>query len=323
MRVVLSGATGFLGSAVLARLGAHGAPGAPRTRERPGTAQELTVRAFTRRHVALPAGVEQVHADLARPETLAGVCEGADVLVNAASHVGSDEQQCNLVNDLGTAALMEEARRAGVRRVVHLSTTAVYGRGPHRGASVTDLGPAPGSAASRSRLAGETHALRQGALVLRAGLVTGEGDRWVVPALAELARRVPGLWLGGTGRLSLVAVEDLARLVTAAALRLPAAGGAVHHAVHPQPVRLRDLLRTLAALGLLPPLSGELTWQQCLSLMRANPGRIRERQLELLAQDHFYSGESLWDACRCDPGPGPLARLPGAAAWYRRQLGLV
>lgn len=319
MRVVLSGATGFIGSAVLARLSTHAAPG---NRERPGAAGELAVRALTRRHVALPAGVEQVHADLARPESLAGVCEGADVLVSAASHVGPDEQRCGLVNDVGTAALMEEARRAGVQRVLHLSTTAVYGRGPHRGANVTELEPAPGSAASRSRLAGETHALRQGALVLRAGLVTGEGDRWVVPALAELARRVPGLWLGGTGRLSLVAVEDLARLVTAAALRLPAAGGAVLHAVHPQPVRLRDLLRTLAGLGLLPPLSGELTWPECLSLMRANPGRIRERQLELLAQDHFYGGESLWDACRCDPGPGPLARLPGAAAWYRRQLGL-
>ncbi|MFC4494787.1 NAD-dependent epimerase/dehydratase family protein [Streptomyces ovatisporus] len=320
---MLSGATGFIGSAVLGRLTATGADGVPSTAEPgqpPEAAPELTVRALTRRHVPLPAGVEQVRADLARPESLSGVCAGADVLVNAASHVGSDEQQCELINDLGTAALMREAARAGVKRIVHLSTTAVYGRGPHRGAAVGDLEPAPVSPASRTRLAGETHALQRGAVVLRAGLVTGEGDRWVVPALAELTRRVPGYWMGGSGRLSLVAVEDLARLVTGAVLRLPRTGGAVHHAVHPRPVRLRDLLETLASLNVLPPLSGELTWQECLSLLRANPGRIRERQLALLAQDHFYRGESLWEACRCDPGPGPLARLSGAAGWYRRQL---
>ncbi|HEV7626249.1 MAG TPA: NAD-dependent epimerase/dehydratase family protein, partial [Streptomyces sp.] len=222
------------------------------------------------------------------------------------------------------AALMEEAARAGVRRIVHLSTTAVYGRGPHRGAAVGELDPAPGSPASRTRLAGEAHALRQGALVLRAGLVTGAGDRWVVPALAELTRRVPGYWMGGRALMSMIAVEDLANLIASAALGSPSgeppAVHGIHHAVHPEPVRNRDLLDALASLGVLPPVSGELTWQQCVSLMSENPGRISERQLTLLARDHFYSADSLWRDCECDPGPGPLARLTDAAHWYRTHL---
>lgn len=300
LRVVLTGASGFIGSAVLRRL----------------TGQDVTVRALTRRDHPLPPGVEQLRADLARPESLAGVCSRADVLVHAASHVGPDEQQNVQINDLGTAALMEEAARAGVRRVLQLSTTAVYGRGPHRGESVGELEPAPGSATSRTRLVGEKHALDRGALVLRAGLVTGAGDRWVVPALAELARRAPGYWRGGRARLSLIAVEDLARAVTRAALA-PTDVRGVQHAVHPEPVRLRDLLDSLASLGLVPPLSGELTWQQCLSRMSEHPGRIGERQLRLLAFDHFYCGRSLWRLCELDPGPGPLARLADAAEWYR------
>jgi len=314
LRVVMTGATGFIGSAVLRRL----------TDPVVLAEHKVSVRALTRRHVPLPPGVEQVSADLTRPESLSGVCSGAEVLVHAASHVGSDEQLCLQVNDLGTAALMQEAARAGVKRIVQLSTTAVYGRGPHRDATVTDLEPAPGSVTSRTRLAGEAHALDHGALVLRAGLVTGAGDRWVVPALAELARRVPGYWMAGESRLSMIAVEDLARLITATALRLPAGGAiaaqGIHHAVHPEPVRSRDLLDVLASLDVLPPVSGELTWQECLSLMEKNPGRISARQLTLLAQDHFYSGEFLWDACRIDPGPGPLARLTGAAGWYRSML---
>jgi nucleoside-diphosphate-sugar epimerase len=309
LRVLLTGASGFIGSAVLRRL----------------TRQDVDVRALTRRKHPLPAEVEEVHADLARPETLEGICAGVHVLVHAASHVGSDEQLCTQINDMGTAALMREARRAGVERVVQLSTTAVYGRGPHRGAAVGDLEPDPGSPASRSRLAGEAHALRHGALVLRAGLITGAGDRWLVPALAELAHRVPGYWRGGQAKLSLIDVEDLARIVIRAALRIPGTGRSsapvqgIHHAVHPTPVRSRELMDTLAELGVLPSVSGELTWRECLALLQEHPGRISERQLTLLAFDHHYA-TGLWQACESAPGAGPLAALAEAAPWYRTHL---
>ncbi|SCK57017.1 NAD(P)-dependent oxidoreductase [Streptomyces sp. WMMB 322] len=311
-RVALTGASGFIGSAVLRRLARH----------------DVEIRALTRREHPLPAQVEQVRADLARPETLRGSCSGSRVLIHAASYVGSDEQLATGINDLGTEALMCEARRAGVERIVQLSTTAVYGRGPHRDVAVGDVDPHPGSAASRSRLAGEAHGLRHGAAVLRAGLVTGTGDRWVVPALAELVRRAPGFWRGGQARLSLIGVEDLARLVTLTALRPAAPGEApervqgIHHAVHPVPVRTRELLETLAQLGVLPRVTQDLTWQECLALMEANPGRISERQLALLAFDHHYATD-LWEACESAPGPGPLAALADAADWYRTRLALT
>lgn len=310
VRVALTGASGFIGSAVLRRLARHG---------------DVEVRALTRREHPLPADVEQVHADLARPGTLPGSCSGAHVLIHAASYVGSDEQLAARVNDLGTEALMREARRAGVERIVQLSTTAVYGRGPHRGAAVGDVEPAPGSAASRSRLAGEAHGLRHKAAVLRAGLITGPGDRWVVPALAELVRRVPGFWRGGSAQLSLIDVDDLARLVMLSALQGAGPGRSsapvrgVHHAVHPTPVRNRDLLETLARLDVLPAVEGELTWQECLALMDENPGRISRRQFELLAFDHHYA-TNLWQACEAAPGTGPLAALARAAPWYRMHL---
>ncbi|QPP05043.1 NAD(P)-dependent oxidoreductase [Streptomyces bathyalis] len=309
VRVALTGASGFIGSAVLRRLARH----------------DVDVRALTRQEHPLPAEVEQVHADLARPESLDGSCSGARVLIHAASYVGLDEQLATEVNDLGTEALMKEARRAGVERIVQLSTTAVYGRGPHRGAAVGELEPDPGSAASRSRLAGEEHALRQGAAVLRAGLITGRGDRWVVPALAELVRRVPGFWRAGEAQLSLIDVDDLARLVTLTALQLAGHRGSsgpvrgVHHAVHPVPVRNRDLLETLAGLDVLPPVTGELAWDECLALMDENPGRISTSQLTLLAFDHHYATD-VWQACDAPPGPGPLAALTEAAPWYRTHL---
>lgn len=146
--VVVTGATGFVGSAVLRRLAAQ--------------APQAVVRAVSRTPPATAHGVRWVDADLAAAESLRGVCDGADVLLSLASYIGPDAERCAAVNSAGTEALVAEARRAGVGRIVQLSTCAVYGPGPHRGQDVGELTPAPVSPASRSRLAGEEPVLEAG-----------------------------------------------------------------------------------------------------------------------------------------------------------------
>ncbi|MEV7773897.1 NAD(P)-dependent oxidoreductase [Kitasatospora sp. NPDC086791] len=305
--VALTGASGFIGSGVLAAL----------------TARGVRVRALTRRvPEAAGPGITWVPGDLTDGAGPAELCEGAAVLVHLASRVSGGAEECEAVNVHGTAALMAAATRAGVRRIVHLSTAAVYGEGPHAGIEVDEVPPAPLSEASRTRLLGERHALDAGAHVLRPGLVTGTGDRWVVPALAELVRRVPVRWEGGEARLSVVDRADLARLVTALALDAHQAPPGVHHASHPEPVRAGDLLAALAALGLLPaPAGPAVPWEECRRLLAGTPGRVSERQFSLVARDHWYRSEAVWRLAACPPGPGPLARLPEAAGWYREALG--
>ncbi|MCF3960172.1 NAD-dependent epimerase/dehydratase family protein [Streptomyces fuscigenes] len=307
--VVLTGATGFIGSAVLRRLaGRTGPDGRP-----------VRVRALSRGAVvAAPGGgtVEHVRADITEPGSLADAFRGADALVHAVSYVGADEERCAAVNLRGTGAVMAAARAAGIPRIVHVSTAAVYGAGPHRGIDVDGVEAAPVSPASRTRLAAEAPAAAAGALVLRPHLVLGAGDRWVVPALGELARRVPPEWLGGRGLQSLVDVGDLARLVGAAATaRTPVRG--LHHAAHPEPVSTGRLRAALSAHGLVAPARGSADWEECRALLARSRGRYGERQLELLALDHSYLSERVWDVLGTDPGPGPLARLDEAAAWYR------
>ncbi|MEV8536824.1 NAD-dependent epimerase/dehydratase family protein [Streptomyces sp. NPDC051211] len=324
--VLLTGATGFVGSAVLNTL-RHSGPSAEPSASAERTVRPVIIRALARKPPqpdkaeTATANLEWTTADLTDPASLHGVAEGADALVHLAARIDGDEDQCAAVNVHGTRALMDEARRAGVGRIVHLSTTAVYGPGPHRGIEVDGTVPAPVSPASRSRLAGEQPALDAGAVVLRAGLILGAGDRWVVPALAELRERVPGGWDGGTGLLSVVDVSDLARLITALALRPQAAESGVHHAAHPEPVPSGALLAELTALGVLPPVPGEdWPWEECLRRLRENPGRMSERQFALLARDHWYRSEDIWRIADCPPGPGPLARLATAAPWYRQHL---
>ncbi|MFJ9343412.1 NAD-dependent epimerase/dehydratase family protein [Streptomyces sp. NPDC101733] len=314
-RVVVTGATGFIGGAALRAL--HRTPAGPDGRP-------VRITALRRREA--PGGapgdrVEWVRADLADPEGLAGVCEGADVLLHLASYIGPDPLEGERINVLGGGALMAEAVRAGVRRVVQLSTSAVYGPGPHHGIEVDGVPPAPVSAASRTRLAAEGAALAAGGLVLRPGLVVGAGDRWVVAALAELTRRVPARWGSGEARLSMVDVEDLGRLLAALACGPADPPTAVHHASHPEPVRAWDLMDRLRRHRVLPPVSEQWPWETCLEALRRSPGRIGERQFALLATDHWYRSEEVWRAAGCAPGPGVLARLDGAAPWYREHLG--
>ncbi|MEV0011053.1 NAD(P)-dependent oxidoreductase [Streptomyces sp. NPDC047973] len=314
-RVVVTGATGFVGSAVTAALFGPG--------PRPAAAEPHTVRVIGRRPPSgLPSHAEWVPGDLASPATLDGCCDGAQVLLHLACSLSSDAEEAHAVNVTGTAALMAEASRAGVRRIIHLSTAAVYGQGPHDGLDVDEVEPAPVSTASRTRLAGERHALSAGATVLRAPLILGPGDRWVVPALAELLTRVPALWDGGRARLSVIDVHDLARLVVGLALVEPAPPAArILHAGHPAPVTSGELLTALAELDVLPPVPGPLDWDACLRRLHETPGRISERQFTLLARDHWYRSDAVWRAAACPPGPGPLARLPRAADFYRETVG--
>ncbi|MFF2805661.1 NAD-dependent epimerase/dehydratase family protein [Streptomyces sp. NPDC058000] len=298
MRVTLLGATGFVGSAVLRELAGTG----------------VRVRAVARRTPpragAGSGDVEWVRADLADPASLHGLCDDSGVLLHFASHVGPDEEQCRAVNVHGTRAAVAEARRAGTRRIVLLSTAAVYGAGPHRGIRTGEVTPEPVSAVSRSRLAAEEPVLAAGGVVLRPGLILGAGDRWVVPALQDALLRVPARWDAGRALLSLVHVADLARL-TAGLATAPGAGVGPggYHASHPDPVRLDDLIAALARCGAVERPEPAWSLARCLDALRDTPGWVSERQFRLFAEDHWYRSDTVWSAAGVDPGPGPLARL--------------
>ncbi|WP_327069965.1 NAD(P)-dependent oxidoreductase [Kitasatospora sp. NBC_01250] len=320
-RIVLTGATGFIGSAVLAELTRY------QSADPAGAPLQVRVLGRTRPGPVPGAEVEWVRADLASPDSLRGVCEGADALLHLASYIGPDAAVGEAVNRHGSAALLAEARLSAVRRIVQLSTAAVYGAGPHRGIAVGEVEPAPVSAASRSRLAGEEFALAAGGIVLRPGLILGAGDRWVVPALADAVARVPARWDGGRALLSLVGVGSLARLLvallTAHGRPAPEAGrGVVRHAGHPVPVRLGDLLARLAEAGVLPAVQEDWSWSRSVERLRATEGWVSERQFSLLGQDHWYRSEEVWRAAGCAPDPDPLDVIGEAAAWYRAHLGV-
>ncbi|GAA4922092.1 dihydroflavonol-4-reductase [Actinomycetospora succinea] len=109
--LLVTGATGFVGSAVAAYL-----------HER-GHAVRAVVRDPSRADV-LPAGVERVAADLADADSLARAMDGCEGVFHLAAAVGVPGPEARELNVGGTRRVVEAVRRAGVRRLVHTSTSA-------------------------------------------------------------------------------------------------------------------------------------------------------------------------------------------------------
>ena len=105
--LAITGATGFVGSAVLDE----------------ALAQGHQVRALARREQADRAGVSWVRGDLGDTAALARLCDGADAVVHVAGLTNTpDPAQFETANVTGTANVLSAMTAAGVRRLVFVSS---------------------------------------------------------------------------------------------------------------------------------------------------------------------------------------------------------
>src|SRR5204862_2919188 len=77
----------------------------------------------------LERSVEVLHGDIRDQSRVRELVAGADVVVHAAAAlpIQASHESIRSVNVLGTEHVLHEARAADVRRVVFISSTAVYG----------------------------------------------------------------------------------------------------------------------------------------------------------------------------------------------------
>lgn len=121
MKTLVTGATGFVGSAVVRRL------------LQQGHQVRVLVRAGGDRRNLDGLDVELCEADLTEPHSLAPACEGCQALFHVAADYrlwAPDPQALYRTNVQGTEALMQAAWRAGVTRIVYTSSVATLGIPP-------------------------------------------------------------------------------------------------------------------------------------------------------------------------------------------------
>lgn len=189
LRIALTGASGFVGRAVLPLLAAAGHSTAVLLRKPPAT--------------PVPAGCRVVQGGLSDAVALQELTRDADVVLHIAGAIsGVTAQDFLRTNRDGTLALSEAAHRNGVKRFVFVSSLAA------REPSISHY--AASKRAAEDALAQFTDAMQ--VLVLRPAAVYGPGDKATLPLLAALLSRVAVLPGQREQRFSLIHVEDLARI---------------------------------------------------------------------------------------------------------------
>jgi len=192
--VALTGATGFVGAALLRRLAADG----------------RDVRCLARKPNRLNAGsgVDIVEGGLESPAALDRLVDGADAVVHCAGALGGGPRgELKRVNVSGSAALARAAARAGARRLVFASSLAA------REPSLSEY--AASKRAAEDALSRVAAAESMSVISLRLPAIYGPGDRNTEPLMRAMRMGVlPEL--GKESRFSLLFVEDAASALAAA-----------------------------------------------------------------------------------------------------------
>ena len=236
MKILVTGATGKVGSRLAKRLAQRGDQVRALVRE-PARAADLR-----------EAGIVLAEGDLLRPESLPPAVRGVDAVVHCAAFFrGATPEQAQAVNELGTQHLASAARAASVKRFVFTSTGLVYGSNGGRLAQEDDP-CAPTAAYPVSKLGAERFLLALASdsfdvRVLRLPFVYGDGDAHIAEAIPMMRGFSPAQ------RMSIGHHTDVAQAV-ARLLDAPSPAHRIYNVVDDE---APDLATLFASVGAPPP----------------------------------------------------------------------
>ena len=261
MKVLVTGGSGFLGSRLLHRLRSPSALGPP-----------PACLVFDLRPPTLD-DVVFVQGDVTDRDALHRVMEGVDVVFHMAALVDWGREaraRLNAVNVEGTRWVLEAARAAGVRAVVHTSSIDVVftGRPIIDGDESLPYADVPPNGYCATKAAGERVALAADdpasmrVAVIRPASIYGPADPYHIQALIDLAAQGRLFRVGnGRARSQMVYVDNVVHghILAAAALLKPqaVAGGQAYFITDAPPANFFDFFApVLQAAGFaMPPAS--------------------------------------------------------------------
>ncbi len=284
MRVLLTGASGFVGSHILDALQAA------------GVQTSVLLRATSSRQWISPhlGAVELLTGAITDPSTLQPALEGITHVIHCA---GSTRAVRGVEffehNATGTGNLVQalNARAGQLQRLVHISSLAVAGPATAERPAREEDPPRPVSDYGRSKLKAEMAVrdrCRVPFTILRPPAVYGPRDRGFLPMFQAVKRHLlprPS----ASQALSLVYVKDLAQAVLAC-LGAPSAAAKTYFVAHPEVVTGRVMAAYIAKLlnqWTVPcPLPGAVLWPVCLAqeLAARVTGKPRLMNLQKFAE---------------------------------------
>jgi nucleoside-diphosphate-sugar epimerase len=203
-RVLITGATGFIGGRLVEMLAAQG------VRMRIATSD----LSHCSRVARFP--VELVKADLVDHEALARAAEGCSVIFHFGYRFGGSPKEQQRINLEGTRVLAEALLKNGGRRFIHISSVSAYGA-PRDGDLTEESAPLPTDDAYSNtkleieRLLLDLHRTRGlPVAIIQPTIVYGPyGSTWTVRLLEQVRTCRIVLPAGGLGLCNAVYVDDV------------------------------------------------------------------------------------------------------------------
>jgi nucleoside-diphosphate-sugar epimerase len=325
VRVLVTGASGFIGSALCEELIRAG--------------HEPRGLDLAAPPAALSGRMASLRGDITDRKTCAQAVRGCEAVCHLAARVGDwgPARDYFAVNVGGTQALLDAARTAGLRRFVLVSSLAVHHYGGHLEADEHTARDAVINAYARSKIAAED-LVRQEAgpvewTIVRPGVFPfGPRDRTSFVHLAAAAERGGlGFVNGGQALVTTAYVENLVGGLRLA-LEHPRAADESFVMGDPRPVSWRELFEGLArALGgprprlnlpelLAYPLAGGLELGYRALRIRRPPPLTRYRIL-LAARDCHFVSHKARDLLGYRPRIELEEAIARSVAWYRSLSG--
>jgi nucleoside-diphosphate-sugar epimerase len=322
MRVLVTGATGFLGTHLVRRLLADGVP------------VRALVRSATKAQPLLQEGVEVVVGEITDGDAVRAALDEVAVVYHLAGKLfrpGVPAATYHTTHVEGTRTLLSLCReRPRLERLVHCSTTGVLGATGARAADeAAPYRPTNAYEATKAQAEVLVRAAAQEGLpgvIARPGLVYGPEDLHLLGFFWAIQRRQfrplgrRAVWLHP------IYIDDL----TEALVRCgghPRAAGECFHLAGPEPVTIAHLAATIAtAAGVAPPrdtiplaAARTVAWAGDLLPARLQPlAPLTRSRLDFLTHSRVYSvakARQVLDFAAAIDLPTGIGR---SVAWYRR-----
>lgn len=242
MRVLVTGATGFLGGHLVNNLMHH------------GDQVRILARTAAKAETWRSKGVDVVYGDLADPTSLSSAVQEIDIVYHLGAAMGGGWDKYEEITVKGTQRMLEASLAAGVKRFVHISSLAVYQvYGLKRNAMVDETRPCdpmPEKVGPYSRSKVETEKLvlqfyGQGlpVTIVRPGLIYGPNGRVMFPHIGQFLKNKLFLLIGqGKNLLPFTYVENTVEAIRLAGVN-EAAIGQIYQVVDDGEITQREYLK--------------------------------------------------------------------------------
>lgn len=244
MKALVTGATGFVGSALVRHLLQRG----DRVR--------VLARSASAAAPLSQLGAEVCLGDLATPASVAGITAGIEVVFHLASVMRGSAADFERVDVRGTEQLLAESQRAGVGRYVYAGTLAGYPPPrDHRDSTVIDertplddsgrLGNYARAKARCERMVLAANGAKTECVVVRLGLVCGVGANVFPPHVCKVIGRNRVVLFGDGGvPLPLILIDNAVDALVLGAT-VPGVGGETFNVVDDDTVTQKEYLEWL------------------------------------------------------------------------------